>query len=447
MRKIVLNALPLIPIFILWNIPLIFGGFVLQGNILWEFIFLELGALVFFSILAILSERVGRFYLIISVASLIMVMAFLIANIPRFSLFYAVSFVISIRYFLSNRSKGDVPVGSTSILILVILLILSTSLRFVHLTSVQPGSGYIFSIYDNSPPIGIPFTYAYGLVMVLGPISLTFSPITGFAFPLIAYLTSDNTFRIIDFSRSGGAISLSTVIVTSIACQCENTIGIISGTVSSFALSILPYFIFLSIVLLILTNLYLRHPIKLRLPRVSNISIVVLFISILSVEFTIVYSGMIYDLAVFGFNSFLTLFSGFLFGRILRIRRRLPIYFVLFAFSVQIILFFPSLIRYALVSPSFFEVYNLMGLLAGFLISLSFSNRNNLSRLTIFEFVFSMETMIAAVLLYLAIFSVSFFSGYSELAVIDFSVFILLISLPAMWFSNIFLLSTKAFGS
>ncbi len=447
MSKKHLNALPLLPIYLLWNIPFLFSGFVVQRDILFELILMQVGVLAFFSLLAVYRRRIGRLYLLLSVASVAFALIFAISNEVRFSLLFFGTFAIAARYFLLTRQKNDLVVGSAASAILLLLLVLSTSLRFVHLNSILPGPGYVYSIYNDASTAGIPLTYAYGLVYVVGPFALTVSPITAFLFPLIAYLTADNTFMIIDAFKSNGVTSFSAIFVTAIACQCENTIGIISGTVSSLALSVLPYFIFMSVGLLILTNVYLHRPRKLRMPNVNKIVILVMLMSVLTVEFAIVYTGMIYNLGVFGFNSFLTLISGFLIGQMLRVRRSMSVYYVLFAFAIQSILFVPYLIRTALVSPTFFEVYSLAGLSAGFLISLSYRNRSVTSRIGIFEFVFAMESMIAGILLYLALFSVSFFSGYSELAVIDFSVFILVVSLPAMWFSNIYLLSARSFGS
>ena len=151
--------------------------------------------------------------------------------------------------------------------------------------------------------------------------------------------------------------------------------------------------------------------------------------------------------SIAGCSSFLTLFSGFLLGQLLKINWRMPVHIVILPFVIQTVMFAPSFIREALTSPSVFELYTIAGMIAGLLISLSFRNRNVLSKITIFEFVFSMETMIAAVLLFLSIFSVSIFTGYSEIAVVDFSVFILIVSLPLMWFSNIYLLSARTFGA
>ncbi len=447
MSKNHLSVLPLFPIYLLWNVPFLFSGFVVQRNVLFEMVVLQVGVLAFFSLLAVYRRKMGRLYLVLSIASVAFAAIFAISNEVRFSLIFLGSFIIAARYFLLMREKNDLVTGSAASAILVLLMVLSTSLRFVHLSAILPSPGFVYSIYNNASPAGIPLTYAYGLVYAIGPFALTVSPITIFLFPLIAYFTADNTFLIIDAYRSHGVTSLSAIFVTAIACQCENTIGIISGTVSSLALSVLPYFIFISVGLLILTNAYLHRPRKLKIPQLNKVAILVMLVSILAVEFAIVYTGIIYDLGVFGFNSFLTLISGFLIGQMVGVRWRLPIHFVLLAFVIQVLLFIPSLIRAALVSPTVFEVYSLAGLAAGFLISLSYRNRNGTSRIGIFEFVFSMESMIAGILLYLALFSVSFFSGYSELAVIDFSVFILVVSLPAMWFSNLYLLSARSFGS
>ena len=446
MKKSLLNTLPLISIFLLWNAPFFFKGYVIQGTILLELLGLEISLFAFLSVSAIYFKRLGALYLILSLSSAIFAIVFGVAGSMRFVLFYLGALAIASRYFLSLRERGDLAVGSASVGLLLLLLVLSTSLRFIHLGTSQ-STGYLYSIYSDASPAGVPFTYAYGLVLVLGPFSLTISPITAFLFPLVAYLTSANTFLIINTFRTRGVSSVTAIVVTAIACQCENTIGIVSGTVSSLALSVLPYFIFISVALLILTNVYLHRPRKMRVPEVNKLSMLLLFISILAVEFAIVYTGMIYNLAVFGFSSFLTLFSGFLLGQMLKINWRMPVYIVILPFVIQTVMFIPSLIRGALTSPTVFELYTIAGMTAGLLISLSFRNRTELSKITIFEFVFSMETMVAAVLLFLSIFSVSFFTGYSEIAVVDFSVFILIVSLPLMWFSNIYLLSARTFGS
>ena len=447
MQKKIFLILPLPVILVLLNLPFMFGGMVVGGNVTVEFIFMDAGIFALFSIVAFLRNRIARLYIFLALLSISLSFVFLISNEFRFTLFFAASSLIALRFFFMTKGRSDFSVGAVSFTVLAVLLLLSTSLRFLPINTISSSTGYVFSIYDNAAPAGVPFTYSFGLVFSLGDFSLTVSPITAILFPLIAYLTADNTFLIIGRYRSNGASSLAAIAVTAIACQCENTIGIISATVTSSVLSALPYFIFLSAGLLLLTNFYLRHPRRIRFPEINGIVILAVLIPILTTEFAIVYSGMIYDLAAFGFNSFLSLLSGFLLGLIFPFKRTVPLYSVFIAFAIQTVLFLPFPIAEALSSPLFFEIYTLSGMVSGLIVSLSFRNRERISRISLFEFVFSMETMIAALLLYLSLYSFPIFSGYSEIAVIDFSVFILVVSVPAMWLSNVYLLSVRAFGS
>ncbi len=443
-----LSSLPFVLIVALWNLPFILRGVVIEGNVLLEFLVSEIaifGGLLF---TAVFREKLGRLYLISAYISVGMMAVMLVEGFWRFAPFYVVSAIIAIRFFTLNRRTSDFATGTLAFSILLFLLILSTSLRFIPDSGLGTVTqGYVFSIYSNISPLGVPFTYAYGIVIGLRGATLTLSPLTAVFFPMIAYLTADNTVLIIRGYRSESAFSVSSAVVVALACQCENTIGILSGTVSSLALSILPYFMFLSALLLLLTNAYIHNPVRLKLPRLRSWMVVVLFVATLVAEFTVVSTGMVYNLALFGFISFLSIISGFLLGFAIPTKRSLPIYSVIGAFAIQSIMFWPFLIREALSVPAIFEAYNLAGLAAGLILSLSFKNRRTITKVSLIELIFSMETMITAVFLYLTLFSFSIFSGFSELEVIDFSVLILVVSLPIMWFSNIYLLSVRAFSA
>ncbi|MEM0136227.1 MAG: hypothetical protein QXU18_13555, partial [Thermoplasmatales archaeon] len=214
MEKRVVNLLPLIPIFLLLDSPFIFRGFIIQSNVLTEFVVLQIAVFLAFSALAYIANKMGRMYLILSLLSLALASIFTAAGSTRFIPLFFVSFIISIGFFMITRKRGDLAVGSITMIVLAILLVLSTSLRLVHSIYPQPGPGYLFSIYNDSPPVGVPFTYAYGLVFVVGQFSLTLSPATAFLFPLIAYLTADNTILVINSFRSNGVVSISAVVVT-----------------------------------------------------------------------------------------------------------------------------------------------------------------------------------------------------------------------------------------
>ncbi|MGC8561943.1 MAG: hypothetical protein ACP5NO_01915 [Thermoplasmata archaeon] len=444
----VLMALPFVAVVLLWNVPFILKGIIVERDVLLELIIEE--AAIFGGILlaSLLREKTGRLYLIASYVSITILIVMVSTGLWRFAFFYAIAFLISIRLFMLNRKRLDVSTGTIAFFVFMVIIILSTSLRIAATSlGVLNSTGYVFSIYDNSSPLGIPFTYAFGIVIGLKGVTLSFSPLTAVFFPIISYLTADNTMLILKGSTSGSTASATGAVVAALACQCENTIGVLSGTVSSLALSILPFFIFLSAGLLIVTNIYLHNPIKMNFPKFRPWLVVSLFVIILAVEFSIVSTGLVYNLALFGFVSFLSIISGFLLGFAIPVKRNLPIYSVVVAFIIQAIMFWPHLIDEALTVPYIFEAYNFAGLIAGLILSLSFKNRRTITKVGLIELIFSMETMITAVFLYITLFSISIFTGFSEIAVIDFSVFILILSLPIMWFSNIYLLSVRAFGS
>lgn len=444
----VLSALPFVAVVFLWNVPFFLKGIIVERDVLVELIIAEAAIFGGILIASLLRERTGRLYIITSYVSVTILIVMISTGLWRFAFFYAIAFLISIRFFVSNRKRLDFSTGTIAFLVFVVIIVLSTSLR-IATTSINSlnSTGYAFSIYDNSSPLGIPFTYAYGIVIGLKGVTFSFSPLTAVFFPIISYLTADNTMLILKGSTSGSTASATGAVVAALACQCENTIGVLSGTVSSLALSILPFFIFLSAGLLILTNLYLHNPIRMKFPKFRPWMVVSFFVIILAVEFSIVSTGLVYDLALFGFVSFLSIISGFLLGFAVPIKRSLPLFSVVVAFILQAIMFWPHLINEALRIPYIFEAYNFTGLIAGLILSLSFKNRKTITKVGLIELIFSMETMITAVFLYITLFSISIFSGFSEIAVIDFSVFILIISLPVMWFSNIYLLSVRAFGS
>lgn len=443
----ILSALPFPLVVVLWNVPFLLNGMIVQYDVLFELVSLQTAILGGMLVAALIRGKLGRLYLISSYVSLALLVLMAVEGEWRFAPFLGVAALISLRYFVLLRGPSDLSTGTIAFVIFVFLLVLSTSLRFGAIDGSASSQGYVFSIYNNSSPAGVPFTYAYGLVFALKGITLTLSPITAVFFPVISYLTADNTILIVKGYRSGSAFSVSGAVVVALACQCENTIGILAGTVSSLALSILPYFILLSAGLLLLTNIYLHNPVRVRLPKFRPLVIVVLFVATLAAEFVVVSTGMVYNLALFGFISFLSIISGFLLGFAIPTRRTLPIYSIVGAFAIQTIMFWPFLIREALSVPSIFEVYNFSGLAAGLILSLSFKNRRIVTKVGLIELIFSMETMITAAFLYLTIFSIPIFSGFSEIEVIDFSVFILTISLPIMWFSNIYLLSVRAFSA
>lgn len=447
-RRRIIGVLPILFIIILWNIPLLIGNFYLQKSITLETILLEMASFSFFVILGLISGHLGRIYLFLGYLSLMVSFLFVFSGLLSLSLLYVASSLISLRFFSSWRGKGDITTITIAFTLLMILLLLTTSIRFLSSASVSSlYQGYMFSINDNSQLAGIPFTYYYGVVLSMPRAALTFSPIILFLFPMISYLTADNTVLIAKKFSSEGFTSVSGPVFTVIACQCENTIAVVSGTVSSFTLSVLPFFIFLSAGLLLGTNIYLHKPKRMHIPSFNKTYGLILLLLVMIAEFAIVYRGLINNLSYFGIYSFLSVGSGLLLGLSIPFSRKVSLIWVIFAFGVQIMLFIPFIIEAALTSVLFFELYNIAGFGAGIILSLSIKGRRRISRIGIVEFIFSMETMISALFLYLTLFSISIFSNYQGVAVLEFSVLILLLSIPIMWFSNIHLINVRMFYS
>jgi len=435
-----INYLSLFLTVALWNIPLMFPGTYFDLDAIAELLIIEAAVVSIFAFIAYRLNIMQRLLFILSLLSLFVVIVLALSgDISRIP-FYLLSALIALRYSFDGAKRIDFAVGTAAFLILLLLLAISTSLRFLP---AHGGNIYIFSIYDNTPPTGVPFTYSLGLVLSGGDATLTISPIISFLFPTIAYLAASNTFLIL---RRSSGLTVTSTAAAALACQCENTIGILSGTASYLVVAFLPFISFLSVALLLATNTYLYHPRSLRTIKLSPTISLIILLALIALESYFVASGLILILWIFGLNSLITILTGIFIGCLIPLRRRIPLAILIIAFAFQLFLFIPQSIERALSSPLFFEIYAILGLLSGLVISLSMKNRLTLSRIGIVELVFSMEAMISIAFLYLSLYSISIFSGFPGVAVLSFSISLLLVSVPVMWASNLFLLSAGFSG-
>ncbi|MEM0141570.1 MAG: hypothetical protein QXN66_06025 [Thermoplasmatales archaeon] len=438
------KTFPIIIVFLLWNIPFFFKEVIFDRNAMVEFLSIEAVLFVFFTFISIKFDIHLRFLFLLSMLSVAASILVSISGFLYLAPFYLVSALVAMKPALHERKRDDIAVALVSSLIFLALLLISTSLRILPVNTVQHHI-FLFSIYNNAPAVGVPITYAFGLVISLGKVTLTVSPLILIVFPAVAYLASSNTFLIIRSPTPG--TSVASAAVTALACQCENTVGILSGTASYLAFAIVPYLVFFSVVMLVVTNLFLHKPRPLPKLNFGVGLFLLLFLVSMVAESALIFSGLVFNLWIFGLNSTLTLFSGFFLGQIVPFRHREPLPLIGIAFSLQLMLLIPFVIGKALVSPLYFEIYSLLGIVSGLLISLAMRNRRKISKIGIIELVFSMEAMLSVIFLYLSLNSVVFFPGYSQVAVLSFSLFLLFVSIPVMWFSNIFLLSARFFGT
>ncbi|MEM0138782.1 MAG: hypothetical protein QW100_03545 [Thermoplasmatales archaeon] len=430
--------------FLLWNVPLLLRSVIFDADALLELVVIEIAL---FLIFATVTERIGifsRFILILSFLSLSLCVFAFISGMPYLAPFYLLAGIVGFRYGLSKGKRDDLIVSSLSFAILITLLFISSSLRILLHSGFQDHI-FLFSIYNNAQPAGIPITYSFGIILSSGRVTLTISPMILVFFPAVAYLASANTILIVRSTTPG--TSIVPAAVTALACQCENTVGILSGTASYLALAIVPYLVFLSVAMLLATNFFLHRPRKLPGINIGRGPFLFLFLASMIAESFLVFSGLVFNLWIFGLNSILTLFSGFFLGQVIPFRRREPASLIALAFLIQLSLLIPPVVGMALISPLYFEMYAFAGIISGLLISLALRNRGRVSRISIIELVFSMEAMLSVIFLYLSLNSVAFFPRYSQVAVLSFSLFLLLVSIPVMWFSNIFLLSARFFGT
>ncbi|MEM3756145.1 MAG: hypothetical protein QXT24_04005 [Thermoplasmatales archaeon] len=438
------KSIPVLATILFWNIPLLLRSVIFDTYALLELLVIEIAVLTIF---AIVTNRIGifsRFMLILSFLSLSLCVFAFISGMSYLAPFYLLSGIIGLRYGLNEGKRDDLIVSSLSFAILITLLFISSSLR-IFLHSAFQDHIFLFSIYDNAQPAGVPITYSLGIILSSGRVTLTISPLILVFFPAVAYLASANTVLIVRSTTPG--TSIVPTAVTALACQCENTVGIISGTASYLALAIVPYLVFLSVAMLLATNFFLHRPRRLPKIKIGHRLFLFLFLISMIVESFLVFSGLILNLWIFGLNSILTLFSGFFLGQLVPFRRKEPVPLIALAFIIQLSLLIPPVVSMALVSPIYFEIYAFAGIISGLLISLALRNRGRISRIGIIELVFSMEAMLSVIFLYLSLNSVTFFPRYSQIAVLSFSLFLLLVSIPVMWFSNIFLLSARFFGA
>ncbi len=435
------GMLLLILVFFLWNVPFLTRRIYVDPPVFPEMIATDLLLLasLFFSL-----YRGGHSFTFALMLWVSVVASFLLGLSGQLGLssIFMLAAVISVLPILLNFSRKEFESATFTFAFFVLLALLSTSLRFfVPSTSIGYYSGYVFSIYDNASPAGIPFTYYYGMVIGLRNASITFSPVILLTFPLVSFFAVKNTYLILERIGRLNTTGSVNVFVTSLACQCENTIGLISGTASSFAISILPSLLFISLFFLILTNVYLRAR-KLPMLRIERrLFFPLSFAGLVAFQTYLNLSGLLTELVFFGLLSFTSVILGIFIGLYLPFTGKAPRYLLLVAVLLQAASLIPFFIQKALDQTLYFEVYEIAGILSGFLFGYIIKNSVSFFRAGVIELVFSMEVMMTVFVLYLSIFHIGPFNFVPLNQIVEFAVAILLISLPMMWASNIYLLS------
>jgi hypothetical protein len=326
--------------------------------------------------------------------------------------------------FIEKRDKIFKSLFITAMFFL--LLILSGALR------LQNDNGfYVFSIYDDIPKQYVPIIFYNGIVISLGRIVLTVSLLSLIIMGAASFFAVENTILILrnyKITSLSGAVQIIPVLTS---CQCESSIGLSAFVATIFSILTLPL-LFISLIFLIITNQILKGKIRMRNNMGSkfNEKLLIIMPLILLVSSLLIYLDVkLYLLTSMFFAGLMTI----LIIRAINKKINLGIKALLLGLVLQTISF--SLF---LTFINGFNIVNLILIIAfsntsSVLIAL-YMGGNKKYEFTVYELYFTMWTMVFLVLVFLSqVISYNIIGSILESALI-----ILLVSIPAMWISNIY---------
>lgn len=288
-----------------------------------------------------------------------------------------------------------------------------------------------FSIYDDINPSYVPFLFTGGLVLVLGRIVLTISPLSLIVVGVVSFFASDNTYRIISKARTSGIAGFASLASTAIACQCENTIGFSAITIT--IASILAYpLIILSAALLVLTNLYLRGHLSINnINSSGNRTYIYLMISVLAL--VIVDVASMSPLIIVIVSSFISGIILLYLPSILGLKWGLQYFSFIWGLLLQMLSFY-ILFSVSINNSMWLVMYEASSTSGSLLLGMSF-HENPRARVIVREIFFSMWAMVSIIsVLYVS----STRTNYDPLLTVTTVLFFLLFaSIPLMWYENV----------
>lgn len=334
-------------------------------------------------------------------------------------------FIVGIPFLLKTDRVGKIKYTAFSLLLLSIMA-LSGALR------VGDSSGMlIFSIYDDIPGKFVPLLFQYGIVLSMGSLIITVSPfyltVVGFA----SYFATENTSLIISRFRKLNSSGILQIVPAIASCQCEATLGISAYTATIFSLLLTPLII-ISIIFLAITNLLLRGKFKIKMSNQNWESIILM--GLVAVMGMMALGSLSFNIGFYLlFSSLLTGFFMIIILRYINYRISLGLFSVFLAIVFQGIALTPYILHKVtndLFSFSFFLILTsissiFMGLYKG-----GWKNYDS----TVYEIYFSMWVMASLIIL---LFQENF-NLYNMNSLFTFLILLLIISLPAMWISNLY---------
>ncbi len=430
-----------------------------SGNL--EMLIASEAALVLLPVVVILSgDRYSVFLFPLSII-FIMTASVLLLGTVAFIPFIAINLLyISAYPKIFHRSEWILPFVSSAIFLFMIIV--SSLLRMDYGIS---GRLLFFSIYDDVLPGGVPALFYHGVVIQSPYFVFTYSIITMIIYPLISVILAANYLLIYRTYRKSSAkfSSIFSGAATILGCQCEGVTGLIPSIVA-LTISILVVPLMIESVLLVSLTLaalfYLRKgeviPI-LSLPaiigrKVTSLvsgSIAVLAIPI-AFSIGVSYGYFRNESFFFGMN-FLLFLEGFIIIILVSSLHDFkvswnPLIMAFISFLLLLAWLFPFAVSLAESSAFYYILMNSSALLSGFLAAFSFIAFRNERKTVFLEFEAMMFSMIGIVSLYASAFGISIWPVFSLGQQFIFSMVLVIVSLPIMWYITNKSLVENAFG-
>ena len=355
---------------------------------------------------------------------------------------------ISVYLKIFQRSVWVLPVASSGIFLFMIIV--SSLLRMDY---GIPGRLLFFSIYDDVLPGGVPALFYHGVVIQSPYFVFTYSVITMTIYPLISVILAANYLLIYRTYRNSSTkfSSIFSGASTILGCQCEGVTGLIPSIVAlTISTLVIPLMIesVLLVSLTLATLWYLRKgeimsilslPAKItgKVIPLATGSIALLAIPV-AFSIGVSYGYFRNESFFFGMN-FLIFLEGFIMIILVDSFHNIrvsgnPLFIAFISFLLFLIWLFPSLVSLAESSAFYYILMNSSALISGFLAAFSFVAFRQERKTVFLEFESMMFSMIGIVSLYASTFGIIIWPVFSIGQQFIFSLILVIISLPIMWY-------------
>ncbi len=359
-------------------------------------------------------------------------------------------------YYITKNDRLWVSRASIFIASFLILALVSTLLRFI--VSNAPFPFTVTSINNDELPQGIPLLFQDALVMITNEYVLTVSIQFLFVILLAASLLSENFILIYtNLRKYAGGIrsSITGSLAFVLGCQCETIIYTVPVFSAILVSLILIPLMAAGIVLLILSNIFLRGLSRMRGNRMQKIAdsfnsrktaittgigmLILILVSTLGVLFSweldIFY---FYGLNFLVFAASYVLVSGLFRKEVIQGKARFTaISEIVLSMGIMIAWLIPYMEAIAYQNYAVFGIMELSSFAGGSMLALGNREMNKIQKNLVLEMVSMMFTLAGVfVLYYTDLFQPTLWYGFTIPDQLLFAVLLIMISLPFLWFFN-----------